>query len=133
MNLTQYEYLNKILAVVDACQVDCKISFSFNLPAEFYDLSNPENKKGQAIKKYVDQNFDFSLTQENKENLIEDLGSSFVDGEICHYLFIKDSIKIGEGFDNCEINYLNPKYFHLTAEHLEILGDVYLHLTEEIN
>jgi hypothetical protein len=133
MNLTQYEYLNKILAVVDACQADCKIHFSFNLPKEFYDLTNPENKKGQAIRKYVDIDFNFSLTQEGKKSLIDDLASEFVDGEICHYTFLKDSVKIGEGFDHCEINFLNPKYFHLTSEHLETLGDVEIHFTDKID
>jgi hypothetical protein len=133
MERTQYELVNKILAVVDACQANCKVHFSFNLPKEFYDLTNPENKKGQAIRKYVDQDFNFSLTQESKNNFIEDFASQFVDGEICHYTFLKDSVKIGEGFDYCAINFLNPKYFHLTPEHLNILEDAEIHFTKDIN
>ncbi|RDV13362.1 hypothetical protein DXT99_20300 [Pontibacter diazotrophicus] len=133
MKLTRYEELNKILAVVDSCHTDCKIHFSFNLPKDFYDLANPENKKGLAIKKYVDSDFNFLLTIDNKPKLIEDLAANFENGEICHYLFTKDSVKIGEGFDHCIINFLHPEYFHLTSEHLEILGDVEIHLAREIN
>jgi len=133
MKLTRFEDLNKILAIVDSCLTDCKIHFSFNLTKEFFDLTNPENKKGLAIKNYIDRNFDFLLTQDKKQDLINDLAENFEDGEICHYLFIKDSAKIGQGFDYCEINFLNPEYFHLIPEHLEILGDVDIRFTSIID
>src|SRR5688572_7625165 len=124
MRLTKFEHLNKILAIIDACQTDCKIHFSFNLPLEFFDLTKPDNLKGKAISAYLDDKFYFSLNKDNKLRLIEDLSNNFNENEICHYAFIKDSVKIGEGFDYCEINFLNPDYFYLTSEHLKILGDV---------
>ena len=130
MTLTPYEELNKILAIVDACQTDCKIDFSFNLPKEFYDLTNAENVKGLSISKYVDNNFSLRLTQSEKSDLINTLANNFDTGEICHYSFLKDDIKIGEGFDHCEINFLNPRYFKLTQQHLDILGDVDINFKE---
>jgi hypothetical protein len=132
MTLTKFEELNKIMCVIDACQTDCKIDFSFNLPKEFYDLTNPENKKGLAVKNYLDENFLFVLTKYNKNDLLRDLASNFESGEICHYKFLKGSIKIGEGFDYCEINFLDPDYFQLTQEHLNILGDVDIEFKKQI-
>jgi hypothetical protein len=132
MTLSKFEELNKILCVIDACQTDCKIDFSFNLPKEFYDLTSTENKKGLAIKKYLDENFLFVLTKPTKNDLLRDLASNFETGEICHYKFLKGSITIGEGFDYCEINFLNPDYFQLTPEHLNILGDVDIEFKKQI-
>lgn len=124
MILSKYEYLNRTLAIIDACQIDCKIDFSFNLPSEFYNLTDLENKKGRSISRHVDNNFHFCLTTQKKESLLKDLSLNFNDGEICHYRFYKDEIIIGEGFDNCEINFLNPEYFHLTEQHKELLQEV---------
>src|SRR5688572_14556621 len=108
MKFSQYENLNKILAVIDTCQTNSLIDFSFNLPKDFFDLTNPKNTKGRAISKYVDANFNFKLTRENKQTLITDLANDFAENEICHYTFYSNAIKIGEGFDYCEINFINP-------------------------
>lgn len=124
MILTKYEYLNRTLAIIDSCQTDCKIDFSFNLPKEFYDLTNPENEKGRSVSKHIDDKFHFYHTMEKKESLLKDLALNFHDGEICHYRFFKGEIKIGEGFDHCEINFLNPEYFNLTKQHKEVLAEV---------
>ena len=132
MKLTEYPYLNKTLAIIDACQTDCEIDFSFNLPREFYDLTNPNNLKGLSISKFVNDKFYFKLTHSNKQNLLESLSTNFEDGEICHYTFYKDSMKIAEGYDHCELNFLNPEYFKLTDQHKEILEDVEVEFTVTI-
>lgn len=133
MTITKYEQLNRTLAIIDACQVDCEIDFSFILSADIFDLTNPDNKKGHSISKYVNKDFLFKLTQDNKQTLIKDLAENFCDGEICHYIFIKDSKKIGQGFDHCEINSLNPFFFKLTSQHLEILNDVEIYFNIQID
>lgn len=123
MKFTDKEYLNKILTIIDACQTDALIDFSFNLPADFYKLTNPNNTKGLSLKKYVDADFKLKLTQQNKHELITVLADNFDEGEICHYAFYHDGLKIGEGFDHCEINFLNPKYFVFTQAHFDNLVD----------
>ncbi len=133
MTLSSFEELNKILAIIDACKTDCKIDFSFNLPKEFYDLTNPNNRKGHGIKKYLDGDFLFLLTEDNKKDLLRDLTLNFEHGEICHYKFLKGSTTIGQGFDQCEINFLHPDYFQLTDEHLEILGNVDIEFEKQID
>ena len=123
MKFTDKEYLNKTLTIIDACQVDSLIDFSFNLPPDFYNLTNPNNTKGLSLKKYVDKDFKIKLTQQNKTELINVLAHNFEEGEICHYAFYYDSLKIGEGFDHCEINFLDPKYFVFTQAHYDNLPD----------
>ena len=123
MKFSDKEDLNKTLTIIDACQVDALINFSFNLPADFYDLTNLSNTKGLSLKKYVDQNFKLKLTQENKLELINVLADNFEEGEICHYAFFHNNLKIGEGFDHCQINFLDPKYFVFTQSHFANLAD----------
>ena len=123
MKFTDKQNLNKTLTIIDACQVDAIIEFSFNLSAEFYNLTNPRNIKGQSLKKYVDQDFKLKLTQENKNELINSLAVNFEEGDICHYTFFHNNLKIGEGFDHCELNFLDPKYFVFTQAHFENLHD----------
>ena len=123
MKFSDKEDLNKTLTIIDACQVDALINFSFNLPADFYDLTNLSNTKGLSLKKYVDQNFKLKLTQENKLELINVLADNFEEGEICHYAFFHNNLKIGEGFDHCQINFLDPKYFVITQSHFANLAD----------
>jgi hypothetical protein len=123
MKFSDKEDLNKMLTIIDTCQVDALIDFSFNLPADFYDLTNQSNAKGLSIKKYVDQDFKIKLTLENKLDLINILAENFEEGEICHYAFFHDKLKIGEGFDHCEINFLDPKYFAFTQSHVDNLAD----------
>ncbi|MBS0646471.1 MAG: hypothetical protein JSR97_07760 [Verrucomicrobia bacterium] len=123
MKFSDKEYLNKILTIIDACQMDALIDFSFNLPANFYDLTNLNNTKGLSLKEYLDNDFKLMLTQQNKSKLIKVLADNFDEGEICHYAFYHDNIKIGEGFDHCEINFLNPKYFVFTQAHFDNLAD----------
>lgn len=123
MKFTDKEYLNKTLTIIDACQIDSLIEFSFNLPADFYDLNNPENLKGISIKSYLDKDFKLKLTMQNKRELIKTLADNFEEGDICHYAFYHDKSKIGEGFDNCEINLLDPKYFVFTKAHYDTLVD----------
>jgi hypothetical protein len=121
MKFTDKEDLNKTLTIIDACQVDALIDFSFNLPADFYNLTNPDNTKGLSLKKFVDKDFKLKLTQPNKLQLINVLANNFDEGEICHYAFYLDNLKIGEGFDHCEINFLDPKYFVFTQDHYDNL------------
>ena len=123
MKFSDKEDLNKTLTIIDACQVDALINFSFNLPADFYDLTNLSNTKGLSLKKYVDQDFKLKLTQENKLELINVLADNFEEGEICHYAFFHNNLKIGEGFDHCKINFLDPKYFVFTQSHFANLAD----------
>ena len=123
MKFSDKEDLNKTLTIIDACQVDALINFSFNLPADFYDLINLSNTKGLSLKKYVDQDFKLKLTQENKLELINVLADNFEEGEICHYAFFHNNLKIGEGFDHCQINFLDPKYFVFTQSHFANLAD----------
>ena len=123
MKFSDKKDLNKTLTIIDACQVDALIDFSFNLPAHFYDLTNLSNTKGLSLKKYVDQDFKLKLTQENKLELINVLADNFEEGEICHYAFFLDDLKIGEGFDHFEINFLDPKYFVFTQSHFANLAD----------
>ena len=123
MKFSDKEDLNKTLTIIDACQVDALINFSFNLPADFYDLTNLSNTKGLSLKKYVDQDFKLKLTQENKLELINVLADNFEEGEICHYAFFHNNLKIGEGFDHCQINFLDPKYFVFTQSHFANLAD----------
>ncbi|MEO5946221.1 MAG: hypothetical protein ABIP79_05355 [Chitinophagaceae bacterium] len=123
MKFTDKEDLNKILTIIDSCQVGALIDFSFNLPKDFYNLTNPDNSKGLSLKKYADKDFKLKLTQQNKLELINVLADNFEEGEICHYAFYVDNLKIGEGFDHCEINFLDPKYFLFTHAHYENLFD----------
>ena len=123
MKFTDKKYLNKILTIIDACKADAIIDFSFNLPKDFYNLTNPNNIKGQSLKQYVDKDFKLKLTQQNKVELIKVLAKNFDDGEICNYMFYHDNLKIGEGFDHCEINFLDPKYFVFTKAHYDNLLD----------
>ena len=123
MKFSDKEDLNKTLTIIDACQVDALINFSFNLPAEFYDLTNLSNTKGLSLKKYVDQDFKLKLTQENKLELINVLADNFEEGEICHYAFFHNNLKIGEGFDHCQINFLDPKYFVFSQSNFANLAD----------
>ena len=123
MKFTDKEDLNKTLTIIDACQVDAFIDFSFNLPVDFYDLTDPRNTKGLSLKNYVDKDFKLKLTQQNKLDLINVLADNFEEGEICHYAFYVDNLKIGEGFDHCEINFLDPKYFVFTKAHFDNLAD----------
>ena len=61
--------------------------------------------------------------QENKLELINVLADNFEEGEICHYAFFLDDLKIGEGLDHCEINFLDLKYFVFTQSHFANLAD----------
>ena len=123
MKFTDKKNLNKTLTIIDACQVDAFIDFSFNLPSDFYDLKNPNNIKGLSIRKFFQQDFKIKLTQENKLDLINILAENFEEGEICHYAFFHDNLKIGEGFDHCEINILDPNYFVFTQSHFDNLAN----------
>jgi hypothetical protein len=121
MKFTDKEYLNKTITIIDSCQTDATIEFSFNLPSDFYNLTNPNNTKGLSLKNYIDKDFKIGLTRQNKLELINVLADNFEDGEICHYVFYHNNLKIGEGFDNCEINFLDPKYFVFTQTHYDNL------------
>lgn len=118
--------------MIDACQTNAQIAFIFNLGSEFYDLTNPDNIKGLSIKQYIDKNFYFHLTRENKQQLINDISKNFVGGEICHYAFYCGNVKIGQGYDYCVINTLNPDYFVLKQEHLDSLDDAEIHYSNVI-
>jgi hypothetical protein len=61
------------------------------------------------------------------------LADNFEENENCHYIFYHDGIKIGEGFDYCEINFLHPKYFILTEAHADNLKDDEIHFQEVVN
>jgi len=117
MKFTDKEDLNKTLTIIHACQVNALIEFSFNLPSDFYNLTNPNNIKGLSIKQYVDKDFKIQLTLQNKAELIKILAENFEEGEICHYTFYSADLKIGKGFDHCEINFLDPVYFVFTKDH----------------
>lgn len=123
MKFTDKEYLNKTLTVIDACQIDSLIKLSFNLPVDFHDLSNTNNSKGLSIKRFLDKDFKLKMTQQNKSELIGVIARNFEEGDICHYAFYADSLKIGEGFDHCVINFLNPKYFIFSNSHFANLID----------
>jgi hypothetical protein len=123
MQFTEKEYLNKILTIIDACQTNSLIEFSFNLPVDFYNLNDPSNTKGLSLKKFVDKEFKVKLTKQNKLEIINTLADNFEEEEICHYTFYFDSKKIGEGFDHCVINFLDPKYFVFTKAHFDNLVD----------
>lgn len=124
LKFTDKEYLNKTLTVLHACQSDCLIKFSFNLPVDFHNLNNPNNTKGLSIKQFVDKDFKLKMTQKNKLKLIKVLADNFEEGEICHYEFCIEGRKIGEGFDHCELNVLDPKYFVFTKAHFDNLSEV---------
>ena len=86
-------------------------------------MTNPNNAKGLSLKKYVDQEFKLKSTQQNKHELINVLADNFEEVEICHYAFFHDNLKKGEGFDHCEINFLDPKYSVFTQSHFDNLAD----------
>jgi hypothetical protein len=132
MTFSKYYTINNILIIIDACQTDTMIKFNFTLPPEFYDLTNPDNKKGHSIKQYLDAGFNIHLTTQNKPQLIKAIGGNFVDGDYCHYAFYMGIAKIGEGFDHCEMNTLDPKYFKLTQEHLDSLVDAEIYYKDII-
>jgi hypothetical protein len=127
LKFTGKEYLNKTLTIIDACQTDSFIDFSFNLPVDFCNLNNI---KGLSLKKFLDKDFKLKLTQQNKSDLINTLAENFDEGEICHYIFYFAERKIGEGFDHCEVNFLDPKHFVFTEAHIENLADVEVHFRE---
>ncbi|WP_303310801.1 hypothetical protein [Hymenobacter sp. BT730] len=119
---SDFEYLNKLLCIIDSCQVDALVELISNWSVE--DLANSAG--GKVLKPYVDENWNVRLIQSNKKNIILAIASNFTDYEFYHSNFIIEGKIEGYTRDHCDIVVLNPSYFQLSKEHYEILDDTYV-------
>jgi len=70
------------------------------------------------------------LTERNRSEIVEILATYFNDSDFYHVAFLIKSKLIGESYDHSDFLILNPIYFKLKAEHLKILDESELKLTE---
>jgi hypothetical protein len=122
MEFTSQEDLNKLLTIIDSCQTDSLIDFECYFP-----IHDPTAKKTKPLTKFINKDLKIILTQENKAELIKTLAENLEDGNIYHYTFFRNNLKIGQGFDNCVINFLDPEFFVFPQIHFENLLDVEVH------
>ncbi|MDO1451936.1 hypothetical protein Q0590_37050, partial [Rhodocytophaga aerolata] len=132
MITSRFEYVDKLIAILDACQVDCELDLSFNWPVEYFDTSKEENIKAKALSRFADKDWTFQITANNKEEFLSTLANTLKDGDFCHYYIKVGNKEIGKGYDNFGINFLDPDYFKLTENTLLRLGDSDIYLKKEI-
>ena len=101
MKYSEQECVNRLLAIIDACNTIALLDIQFNGYAD----------EKLAIKDLFDDKFNILITPENKKIIIQVLSENMEDFDFCHYCFRKDNRIIAEGFDHCEINNFNPDYF----------------------
>jgi hypothetical protein len=127
---TKFEYLNKLLAILDACEAEMVVNLSSTWGEEGYDVT--KNIKALKIKPFLDSNRNIILNKENKPDIIGIIATYFDDSDYYHYKIFSGTKVIGLGYDSCDINFLHPDYFHLTEEHLQIMDDSEIIYSEEI-
>lgn len=123
MVTSKFEYVDKLIAVLDACQVDCELELSFNWPSDNFDIFKEENIKARALSRFVDKDWTFQITASNKEQFLSTLADTLNDGDFCHYYIKVGNKEIGKGYDNFSINFFDPNYFNLTENTYLRLGD----------
>lgn len=127
---TEFEYLNKLLAILDACKVNMVVNLSSTWGEEDYDVT--KSIKALKIKPFLDSNRNIIISKESKPEIIETIATFFNDSDYYHYKILSGTKIIGLGYDSCVINFLHPNYFHLTEEHLEIMDDSEIIYSEDI-
>ncbi len=132
MITSRFEYVDKLIAILDACQVDFDLELSFNWPLEYFDTSKEENLKPKALSRFVNNDWTFKISAKNKEEFLSTLADTLNDGDFCHYYIKVGKKEIGKGYDNFGINFLDPDYFQLTEKTLLRLGDSDIYLKKEI-
>jgi hypothetical protein len=114
MKYSEKQYVNRLLAIIDACNTTALINIQFNGYAD----------EILAVKNLHNDKFNIELTPENKNTIIKVLSENMNDFDFCHYWFRKDNKIIAEGFDHCEINFFSPDYFDNSKQLIENLQDV---------
>jgi hypothetical protein len=118
---TEFEYLNKLLAILDSCKADMIVNLSSTWNEEDYD--GTKNVKALKIQPYLDSKRNLIINRSQKEEVIGILAHYFTDADYYHYKIISENKLIGIGYDSCNINFLHPEYFTLNEDHFKILDD----------
>lgn len=129
---SEFEDVDKLIAILEACQVECELDSSFNWAAEDFDTSKEENIKARALSKFADDHWVFRITADNKEHFLQTVAETLDDGDICHYIIKVGNKQIAKGYDSFVINFLDPDYFNLTENMHMRLGDSDVYLKKEI-
>jgi len=132
MITSRFENVDKLIAVLDACQTDCELTLSFNWPLENFDVTKEENTKARVLSNFADKDWTFLITAHSKNKFLSVLADTLNDGDFCHYYIKAEGKEIGKGYDNFEINFFDPDYFNLTKNTRLRLGDSYIQLKKEI-
>lgn len=131
MKISKFQFLNKLIAIIDSCQADCTISLNSTWTEDEY---NPEkNLRAKKLLPFVNSEWQIILTKKNKSEIIDVLAEYFSDADFYHAFFRIGSKLKGESYDHSDFVILNPNYFKLTEEHLKVLDDSEVKLTEDIN
>jgi hypothetical protein len=130
MKKSEFEDLNKLLAILDASKVDMIVNLSSTWSEEDYDVT--KNIKALKINPYLDSDRNLVISKIQKEEILGILADNFDDSDYYHYKILFGTKIIGLGYDSCVINFLHPAYFNLTKEHLEILEDDEIVFQEDI-
>ena len=129
---TEFEYLNKLLVILDACTADMILNLSSIWGEEDYDAT--KNIKAFKIKPFLDSDRDRNIiiNKVYKKEVIKILAEYFDDGDYYHFKINSREKLISLGYDNCVINFLHPEFFKLTEEHFKIMNDSKIVFTENI-
>lgn len=130
MKLSKFQFLNKLIAIIDSCQADCTISLSSTWTEEEY---NPEKSlRAKKLLPFINSEWQITLTEKNKTEIIDVLADYFSDADFYHAFFRVGGKLIGESYDHSDYVILNPDYFKLTEEHFKFLDDSEVKLTDDI-
>ena len=102
MELTEFEYLNKFLTVLDCCNATAIVEI---------DTTLSDSEKGMFD--FINSRDQFELTVDNKAIILDSIGKNSQDDFCYHFRIFKDGQLICQSFDHCSLLHMHPDFFVL--------------------